>query len=77
MNEPVIVLCPKCGAEHKDYDGFGVLYCEACHWCSHPDRYGGVCQICGHHDGTPCPSDWDSASPARASATNPEPKETP
>lgn len=45
--------CPGCGAEHDDLDGFGFLahvnppFEDACGWCSHPARTGGVCGICG------------------------------
>lgn len=39
--------CPSCGAWVDDLDGFGVLFHEECSYCSHPDVYGGICQICG------------------------------
>lgn len=50
--------CPRCGAEHPDYDGFGFIahtkpaYADGCGWCSHPSRDGTPeggwkCGICG------------------------------
>lgn len=50
--EPVVVACPRCGAEQEDMDGFGVLACDACGLCEHPSRDGDgtggmVCSICG------------------------------
>lgn len=50
--------CPRCRAEHPDYDGFGFVahtkpaYADGCGWCSHPSRDGDgkggmVCGICG------------------------------
>lgn len=47
------MVCPKCGAELPDFDGFGVLahtkpaYPDGCGFCSHPSRDNGVCGICG------------------------------
>lgn len=38
--------CPRCGAMHIDYDGFGVLYCEHCGYCKHPSITAGVCNLC-------------------------------
>ena len=38
--------CPCCG-NWQDDDGFGVLHCEACGYCAHSARTGGVCNICG------------------------------
>ncbi len=51
-DDAVIVVCPKCGAEQEDLDGFGVMYCPACKYCEHPssdgDGHGNwVCGICG------------------------------
>jgi hypothetical protein len=43
------VLCPKCGAQQTDYDGFGVLKCEECDYCCHPSATNGVCGLC-HRD---------------------------
>lgn len=56
------MTCPRCGAEHPDFDGFGFVahtkpaYPDGCGWCSHPSRDGRpdgsmVCGICG--DATP------------------------
>lgn len=42
----VIAVCPKCGAEVDDLDGFGVLVHDECGYCSHPDVYGTVCRAC-------------------------------
>ena len=47
-----IVLCPQCGAEHEDMDGFGVLHCSDCGFCTHAsqDEYPDgriVCGLCG------------------------------
>lgn len=39
--------CPRCGFTHEDMDGFGVLACSECGYCSHPDITGGICVICG------------------------------
>lgn len=39
-------ICPSCGAVSKDFDGFGVLACELCGYCSHPSITGGICDIC-------------------------------
>lgn len=50
--------CPRCGAEHPDFDGFGFIahtkpaYADGCGWCSHPSRDGTPeggwkCGICG------------------------------
>lgn len=53
------MICPKCGAEHPDHDGFGFIahtkpaYSDGCGWCSHPtrDKAAGsdewICGICG------------------------------
>lgn len=42
------MTCPQCGAEQEDCDGFGFLACvPGCGLCSHPERDGGVCSICG------------------------------
>lgn len=41
--------CPKCGQWQDDFDGFGVLNCEFCDYCSHPIQSGDPpqCEICG------------------------------
>jgi hypothetical protein len=39
--------CPKCHAEQEDRDGFGVLHCQACGFCSHASVDGGICGLCG------------------------------
>lgn len=50
--------CPKCGATYDDFDGVGVVYCEACGFCQHlarrgerPDTEGAprvwICEYCG------------------------------
>lgn len=49
-DEPVIIECPKCGAEQEDHDGFGVIHCDACDYCAHPSSTDGVCDICGQPD---------------------------
>jgi methionyl-tRNA synthetase len=46
-DDQVIIACPRCGVEQADFDGFGVVNCEACGYCTHPSAYGGVCEICG------------------------------
>ena len=45
--EPNYAICPKCDAEQIDEDGFGVLYCGACGYCTHASVDGGVCSLCG------------------------------
>jgi ribosomal protein L37AE/L43A len=49
---PIFIECPMCGAEQEDHDGFGVLFCPACKYCTHPSSDGDgngnwVCGICG------------------------------
>jgi len=46
-DDPIIIECPKCGEPQEDYDGFGVLYCPACHYCTHSSITGGICDLCG------------------------------
>ena len=48
MSDYPIVRCPKCSAEQIDMDGFGVLACELCGYCTHPCAEGDplICQIC-------------------------------
>ncbi len=38
--------CPECGVVSDDLDGFGVLICEYCGWCTHPAVTGGICDGC-------------------------------
>ena len=59
MTDPAIptqeqptLTCPRCGVEQEDFDGFGFMACEACHYCTHPSRDGNslgymICGICG------------------------------
>lgn len=42
-----IVLCPQCGAEHEDADGFGVLFCSDCGFCVCASVTGNRCEMCG------------------------------
>ena len=39
-------LCPSCGEVQEDLDGFGVLKCEHCDYCSHASINGNVCGLC-------------------------------
>lgn len=50
--------CPRCKAEHPDYDGFGMIshtkpaYPDGCGYCTHASRDGDgngnwVCGYCG------------------------------
>lgn len=39
--------CPECGELQEDFDGFGVLYCEACGYCTHASTIDDVCGFCG------------------------------
>lgn len=43
----VIVSCPSCGAEQEDLDGFGVLFCPSCGYCTHVSVTGFICGLCG------------------------------
>ena len=43
------VRCPACGAEQADADGFGVLHCPTCGYCTHPSITGDRCGLCGRH----------------------------
>lgn len=45
-DEAIMIACPQCGTEQQDFDGFGVVHCEACGYCVHPSSTGGVCDIC-------------------------------
>lgn len=42
-----IVGCPSCSAQQEDMDGFGVLHCDVCGYCAHPQSTNGKCTICG------------------------------
>jgi len=42
-----LMECPNCGNVSDDFDGFGVLACDACGFCTHPAITGDVCEICG------------------------------
>jgi DNA-directed RNA polymerase subunit RPC12/RpoP len=42
-----VVVCPECGHEYEDLDGFGVLRCDACGFCTHSSLTGGICGLCG------------------------------
>lgn len=45
------VECPKCFVVRPDYDGFGLMYCDACQWCTHAAWTGTgdtmTCEFCG------------------------------
>lgn len=43
-----VAACPRCKHEQVDLDGFGVVYCPACYYCTHPHLTNGVCGICGY-----------------------------
>lgn len=47
--EVLIIHCPKCHAVQEDHDGLGVLYCEACGYCTHASASGEpmTCDFCG------------------------------
>lgn len=57
-NDYPTAICPKCKVEQDDMDGFGILYCELCGYCTHPgsvmDEKDGhwYCDLCGEklHD---------------------------
>lgn len=42
-----MAMCPHCRAEHEDLDGFGVVHCRACGYCTHISIDGDVCNLCG------------------------------
>ena len=42
----IIMQCPKCKEEYRDFDGFGVLHCVKCGYCKHASITGGVCEYC-------------------------------
>ena len=41
------MACPMCGAEAPDLDGFGVLACAECGYCTHASVTGDICGLCG------------------------------
>jgi hypothetical protein len=56
-DEQPMMRCPRCGAEHPDFDGFGFVahtkpaFADGCGYCSHPARLAAtdgtsVCEIC-------------------------------
>lgn len=47
--------CPECGKIQKDYDGFGVLYCPSCGYCTHSSITGNICGFCKKEIITPQP----------------------
>jgi hypothetical protein len=40
------VPCPQCGVLQVDADGFGVLHCKACGFCTHASIDGDRCGLC-------------------------------
>jgi hypothetical protein len=46
------MTCPQCKTEYTDYDGFGVLACAACGYCTHASRDGEICTLCGDRRGS-------------------------
>lgn len=46
-DEIPVVVCPRCGAKQRDADGFGVLFCAACNYCSHASVDGDTRNLCG------------------------------
>ena len=41
------MCCPQCHVEQVDYDGFGILFCDECGYCTHAAQTGGKCDLCG------------------------------
>lgn len=41
------IICPQCGHEFDDMDGFGFIFCKKCKHCTHPSTHEGHCGICG------------------------------
>ncbi len=48
----ILIECPRCGAQQQDFDGFGVVHCPACGYCTHPSATDGTCDICGEPTAT-------------------------
>lgn len=46
----ITIECPQCGQEQEDFDGFGVLYCPECGFCTHASITGDRCDLCGRID---------------------------
>ena len=71
-DEALMMSCPKCGAEQEDCDGFGVLYCQNCKYCTHSSQDGDgkgnwECGLCGRV--TPMlTKHWYAISPKAADA---------
>lgn len=42
----VLATCPKCKRANNDFDGFGVLKCDFCDYCTHPSITGSTCDLC-------------------------------
>lgn len=41
------MTCPKCGRESPDMDGFGLMFCVGCGYCTHASITDDVCNFCG------------------------------
>lgn len=48
--EVIYVRCPKCERRHEDHDGFGVLFCNWCGYCTHSSITNGACDFCGERE---------------------------
>jgi hypothetical protein len=54
MSDQPKMTCPKCGKEYDDFDGVGVVRCEACGYCQHVsmsaqqgrEAWRSVCDAC-------------------------------
>lgn len=42
-----VMECPQCHKVEEDFDGFGVLCCDGCGYCTHSAIDGDVCSFCG------------------------------
>jgi hypothetical protein len=49
--DPPQSQCPRCHAWQSDLDGFGVLKCDRCDYCSHASIDGHVCTLCNQQIG--------------------------